>query len=275
MNRQGRRHRALLRTVASATVLGLAACSSAGEAVTTTGSLRGTAAATPGVRPPRAAVGDTLRATELAGRISGALRAAGTVRTRITTGGRTMTGQIDLRGATPAYRLTGGTGPDAVEIVYVDRVAYLGGARFAELAGGRRFLRVDPGGTSELSRMLAPLLQAMAQAVDPAAMLSALGSLEARATRVDGDATTWVTSLDADAQRRLTERLLGRPLPSQAVAQLRPATVEQTLDPDGRLLSARQVGGAEGATTQVDYSDYGAAVDIRAPAASDVAAAAV
>jgi hypothetical protein len=49
-------------------------------------------------------------------------------------------------------------------------------------------------------------------------------------------------------------------------------TFEQTLDGSGRLVTARQLGGAEGDTT-VTYSDYGTDVRIAAPAPGDVGTA--
>lgn len=229
-----------------------------------------TSAPTP--TPSRVAVGDSVTARELAARTAGALREAGTVRLTVATAGRTLAGEVDVRGTTPAYRIAGGSGPDAVEVRWVDGVGYLAGQQFRAVAGGRSYLRVRPGGTDRMSRLLAPLLTTLQRAAEPSALVAGFGTLRATVVKVEGARATWSMQVTAAQLRAATERLLGQPLPAQAVSRLKAMTFEQTLDGAGRLVTARQLGGAEGDTT-VTYSDYGAEVRIAAPTPGDVGTA--
>ena len=225
------------------------------------------------MRPRTAEVGDTVEAAALARLTGDALRRAGTARIAVTTGSRSFAGEVDVRGAPPAYRIAGGSGSDAVEVRYVQGVLYLGGPEFSALAGGRRFLRVDPDAPDMMSRLLRPLLTTLRQAADPSALMAAFGRLEAKVVRVDGDRATYSMRVGAAQLEKATEQLLGEPLPAQAVQRLRPVTFEQTVDRDGRILSATQSGGADGSSS-VRYSGYGSALEVTAPAAADVGTAA-
>jgi hypothetical protein len=218
------------------------------------------------------AVGDSVAARELAARTAAALREAGTVRLTVAASGRTLAGEVDVRGTSPAYRIAGGSGPEALEVRWVDGVGYLAGPQFRAVAGGRAYLRVRPGETDRMSRLLAPLLTTLQRAADPSALVSSLGTVRATVVRVDGGRATWSMKVTAAQLRDATEELLGQPLPAQAVSRLKPMTFEQTLDGSGRLVTARQLGGAEGDTT-VTYSDYGTDVRIAAPAPGDVGTA--
>ncbi len=265
------RSRGPLAGAALALVLGASACGFSADAGTATAGTSTTAAAVaPEVDQVR--VGDTVRAGELAGWTAAALRKEGTVRIEVTSGSRVLTGELDVRGGAPAYRIAGGSGADAVEVRWVGQACYLGGEPYRALTGGRRFLKVEPGGNDPMSRMLAPLLGTLRQAADPSALVARLGEVRATATAVDKDRVTWSLKVTAAQLEKATEALLGEPLPAQAVERLQPVTLEQTLDGDGRLLSTRQRGGGAGDTT-VRYSDYGARVDIQPPAAADVGTA--
>jgi hypothetical protein len=271
VTRRRRRSRSPLAGATLALVVGTSACGLGADASTPTES-RASAAPTQAPTAQEVRVGDSVPATELAGWTAAALREAGTVRLTVTSGGRTLTGAVDVRGASPSYRLTGGTGRNAVDLRWVDKVAYLGGEQFRPVAGGRDFLRVRLGGTDMMSRLTAPLLTTLERAADPSALISRFGGLRATAVAVVDGRATWSMKATAAQLRAATEQLLGEPLPAQAASRLRAVTFEQTLDGDGRLVTARQVGGAEGDCT-VAYSDYGAEVSISAPDAADVGTA--
>ena len=249
-------------SLAAIGALALTGCGSDDGPATTTES---SAAASESAKPT-AKVGDTLPAKELGERTEAAMKEAGTVKMTSTGNDSDLTGEMTYADGL-AYTLSGTSDGEPMELVYVDKVLYLGGDSFKEMTGGKRFIKIDPEGDDMMSQMMAPLLGVMEQAANPSSLLSNLDGVASTVVAVDGDQTTYETKLTADQLRKATEQMVGTELPAEAAAEIEAATVRQTVDAEGRLVKVVTTGGSDMTMT---YSDHGAPVDVSAPAASDV-----
>lgn len=258
-----------LTTLAAAAALALAGCGASGAGGTgTAASAPGAAATSSTTSAPAPRVGDVVPAKELSERTTAAIRKAGTVRISMGSGADALTGAMSYRNGL-AYRMSGTSGGETMEMIYVDKVFYMGGAGFAELTGGRKFVRIDPAGSDEMSRMMGPFLSQLERAANPSEVLSALDGLTAKVVKVEGDRTTYETSMTAGQLLQATEKMLGQKLPADSAKELKALTMRQVVDGQGRLVQVTTAGVGDDDIT-MSYSDYGAAVEISAPPANQV-----
>jgi hypothetical protein len=215
---------------------------------------------------PIGKVGDTMPATELAERTEAAMKKAGTAKMTTTGDGSDLTGELDYSDGL-AYRMSGTSDGEPMEMVYVDKILYMGGDSFAEMTGGKKFIKIDPEGEDLMSKMMGPLLGVLEQAANPSSMLAGLDGVDSTVVAVEGDKTTYETKMTAAQLKAATEKLVGGELPPEAAKDIKDSTMLQTVDGEGRLTKVEVTGGSG---TTVNYTDHGAPVSVEAPPASEV-----
>ncbi|TWD17192.1 hypothetical protein [Marihabitans asiaticum] len=253
------------RTIVSLVAVGalaLTGCSSEGSASTAAGSSSAAGESAQSV----ATIGDSLSAKELGERTAAAMKKAGTVTMRSTGEGSDLQGEMSTTDGL-AYELSGTSGGESLEMIYADDVLYLGGDSFTEMTGGKRFIKIDPEGEDMMSQMMAPLLGILERAANPAEFLSTLDDVDATVVEVEGDQTTYETTLTADQLRKATEAMVGAELPTEAAAEVQAATIRQTVDAQWRITKVVTAGNSDSTIT---YSDHGAPVDVSPPADSEI-----
>ncbi|WP_370893909.1 hypothetical protein [Janibacter sp. GXQ6167] len=212
-------------------------------------------------------VGDTISAKELGGKTSAAASKAVTANVKTTSGDAPVEGVVNF-GDTPSFKMEVDEQGNKIEMIYVDKVLYLGGDSLASSLNGKKFAKIDPNGTDPMSQMMAPMMQVLDLAAQPAQMLEAVDGLEAKVVAVDGDTVTYETAITAEQAKQIAEKLLGgSDLPNNA-ANAEAMTVTQVVGKDDLLQSVKTVSGQQ--TTEFAYSDWGSAPKISAPPASEV-----
>lgn len=251
--------------LAAVAALTLTACGSSSDTKTDSTAAAGSSQ-TSKADVPSAKVGDEVDAAELAKKTTDALKAAGTAKMSMDGGAQKMSGVLSYKDGV-SYKMTMNIEGEAMEMVYVDKVFYMGGAQFAKLTGGKKFIKIDPKGTDPMSKMMAPVLTVMEQAANPAEILSTLDGVKAKVIAVEGGTTTYETKMTAEQLKKATEKMFGSDIPADALKSVSDQTLQQTVDAQGRLTKVTTKG-TESST--ITYSDYGVPVDIKAPAASEV-----
>ncbi|MGL5853167.1 MAG: hypothetical protein ACRCZD_20495 [Phycicoccus sp.] len=222
-----------------------------------------------------AKVGDTVELVALAKDSVAAQQAKKTAHMTMTLSGAqegTIEADVDYGTTPPSMAMTMDVGGQAFDMLYVDEVLYLGGGVFAEATGGKKWVKVDPDGDDQLSTMMRPYLDQMSSSLSNPAEQYAVPGVRAKVKAVDGDRTTYTTTLTKtqleEALRKQAEKS-GAPVDAKATAQLPDQAVyEMTLGKDGIPVSATIDLGV--VDTKVVYSKWGEPVDLEAPPASEV-----
>ncbi len=83
-----------------------------------------------------------------------------------------------------------------MQIVYLDKVMYMGGDSFAEVTGGKKWIKIDPEGEDLMSKSMGPMLGQMESAIgNPADALKAYEGAKATVTKVEDGAVTYSVKL--------------------------------------------------------------------------------
>lgn len=273
--------RALATTVALALSLALGACGSGGSdgsgaagggsASSAAGGSDGSSAGEQAA--PEAQVGDVVAFADVATRSAAAAVAKKTVHITGTSPVGTLTGDIDYAAKAIAYSAAGGPQGEA-KTVFVDNVLYVGVPALKAAAGGKDWIKIDPGGTSPMAQAMKPLLEQVFTMLDnPMKGLQGLTDLKATVTAVDETGTTYELRLTAEQVKQMAETLLsGTPLGSAGVpgATYQPTTMAHTLDADGLPVKVVVSSGEGTPPMTLTYSGWGAPVAITAPPAEQV-----
>jgi hypothetical protein len=267
-------------------LLGLTACSGGGDepgsgssptASTTepAGSAGTTASGGAGSGSDAASVADIENAADLAKVMTTAMREAGTVKMKLvaTTGTGEIAGQGSMRvGEDPAMQLTAGTGGQTLKLRMVDGAVYLSPG---QKVMGKSWIKIDPKAGDAVSKTFAGLVSALQNTSDverSVAGFDKASSFESTGTAtIDGVKTHgYRVVLKEDALREAVGSQLGQTLG----AELDGATATYQIHVDDQGLPKRiatETALKSGTSKQtVDYSDWGAAVTIEAPPASQV-----
>ncbi|MGL4178426.1 MAG: hypothetical protein ACRCSN_20410 [Dermatophilaceae bacterium] len=220
-------------------------------------------------------VGDTVELVTLAKDSAAAQQAKKTAHLTMTLSGAqegTIDADVDYGTTPPAMSMTMDVQGQAFDMLYVDKVLYLGGAAFAEMSGGKKWIKVDPDGDDQLSMMMRPYLDQVSSSLSNPAEQYAVPGVRATVKEVDGDQTTYTMTLTkAQLEQALNKQAekTGAPVDKKTTAQLpAEAVYEMTLGKGGIPISATIDMGV--VDTEIVYSKWGEPVNLKVPAASDV-----
>ncbi len=261
--------RTILTALALSGALALGAC---GSTDTDTGTKAGSSQEAPAASSAK--VGDTVDLAELATKSSAAVKDKGTAFVAMELGADgVMEGGVDFSGASPKMSMTTKAEGETMQIVYLDKVMYMGGDSFADLTGGKKWIKIDPEGDDLMSKSMGPMLGQMESAIgNPAEALKAYEGAKATVTKVEEDATTYSV--------KLTKEQLAAGVKAQAAGI--PGVTEEALKqlPDGVTYEMKLSDGYLPMTVETDlgngekmtmiYARWGEPVDVKAPAASEV-----
>lgn len=261
--------RTIVTALALSGALALGACGSATND-TATGSKAGTSQEAPAAAVK---VGDTVDLAELATKSSAAVKDKGSAHMTMDLGAEGKAeADVDYSGASPKMAMKMTASGEKIELVYLDKVMYMGGESFAQMAGGKKWIKIDPNGKDSMSQMMGPMLGQMESSMaNPADQLKAFDGVKATVKSVDGDSTTYTV--------KLTKEQLAAAVKKQAAGL--PGVTEESLKqmPDGMTydmtfdkeqLPTQVAMDVSGQALKMVYSKWGQPVTIKAPAASEV-----
>lgn len=263
--------RTVLTVVALSGALFLGAC---GTETAPAGGATSSAGTSAEAAPTGAKVGDTVPLKDIAAKSSKAVEEKGTAHLTTTTKAAGATeADVDFTGSSPKMSMTMTQEGETVEMVYVDKVMYMGGDSFTEMTGGKRWIKIDPKGEDMMSKAMGPLLSQMESSMgNPAEQLEAYGDARAKVTKVDGGVTTYEITLSkkqlAAALEKQTEALPG--ISEKALEQIPAEGLTYTMSIDENALPVTFSMDIAGEQLEMTYSKWGEPVDIKAPAASEV-----
>ena len=261
--------RTILSALALSGALALGAC---GSTTAGTGASTGTSAEAPAAASAK--VGDTVDLAELAARSSAAVKDKGTAHMTMDMGTEgTMEADVDYGGEGPRMAMTMTTSGETLQMVYVDKVMYMGGASMAEMTGGKTWIKIDPAGDDMMSKMMGPVLTQMESAMgNPAEQLTVYKGAEATVKSVEGGVRTYTVTLTKEqltaAMSAQKEALPG--LDEEGLKQIPEKGVTYDLSLDADDLPVAMSMDVSGQALTMTYSKWGEPVDVAAPAASDV-----
>lgn len=264
--------RTVLIVAALSSALVLGACGSATSP--TAAPAKSSAAASAEAAPTDAKVGDTVPLKDIAAKSSKAVEEKGTAHLTTTTKDAGATeADVDFTGSSPTMKMTMTEQGDTVDMVYVDKVMYMGGDSFTEMTGGKRWIKIDPKGEDMMSKAMGPLLSQMESSMgNPAEQLEAYGDAQAKVTKVEGGVTTYEITLSkaqlAAAVKKQTEALPG--ITEKALEKIPAEGLTYTMSIDADALPVTFSMDLAGEQLEMSYSKWGQKVDIEAPAASEV-----
>jgi hypothetical protein len=254
--------------VTGALVLALTAC---GTGADTASDSRDSGAEPSQTSSPRAegldltslSEGDTVPASDLADLSSAAVHEAGTVKVTIggASAGEELTGAADFGRKPAAIRFGGSIQGQDLSVVLVDKVLYIK----APGAGAKPWVKIDPDGSDQMSRMVATMLEPLNRQTDPTWMMSMSGDAKLTVTTADGDGVTFEQQLTKKQINDMATEMYGGQFEGQAQGDM---TVTTTVDGDGRPV--RIVVSTPAGEQTMRYSEWGSDVDISAPPKDEV-----
>lgn len=263
--------RTILTALALSGALALGACGSTDAG---TGSAAGTSQEAPAAASAK--VGDTVDLAELATKSSAAVKDKGTAHMSMKTAGQgagTIEADADYSGDTPKMTMTVTADDGAFEMVYIDKVMYMGADDFKEMTGGKKWLKIDPQGDDAMSKMMGPMLSQMETTVaNPAEQLKQFEGAKAEVTKVENGVTTYkVTLTKQQLSDMVKKQAAGLPGVTEEALKQMPegVTYDMSVDAEGLPTTvAMDMGGDNNIT--ITYSKWGEPVEVKAPAASEV-----
>ena len=248
---------------ASALALSTAACGSSDAGSGSSGSASSSSSASAAAASVKQ--GDTVTMAELGQRMQAAMKSKGTAKVSMNAGSTlTMTGAMKVTEPI-GYTMSMEAAGRKMDMIYVDKVMYLGGDAFASMLNGKKFVKIDPDGTDALSKQMAPTLKQMETATDPSKMYQGMTDVKMTADKVEGDDVTYSAKLTEDQVKTYVAKQ-GQSIPSGT--DIGDLTITMTLTKDNLPKAmTTEVGGQK---INMTYSDWGTKVDISAPPASEV-----
>lgn len=264
------------RTIVSALALSgalvLGACGSA-----TNDTAAGTKAAATSEAPAAATakVGDTVDLAELATKSTDAVKAKGTAHMSMKTAGQgagTIEADADYSGTSPKMTMTVSESGEDFQMVYIDKVMYMGGDSFTELTGGKKWIKIDPKGDDAMSQMMGPMLSQMETTVaNPAEQLKQFAGAKAKVTKVENGVTTYqITLTKAQLSEMVKKQTAGLPGVTEEALKQMPNGVTYDMSVDAEGLPTTVAMDMGGEKISITYSKWGEPVSVKAPAASEV-----
>lgn len=235
--------------------LALTGCGSDGGAQ---GAAAGQSQAADGLDLGSLSTGDTVRGGDLAALSSAAVQDAKTVRVTMAgaSSGGTLKGAADFSTQPASITFAGNVQGEDLTVLLVDGILYIK----TPAAGAKPWIKIDPNGDSQMSQMVATMLEPLSKQSDPTWLMSATGDAELTVTATDGDTVSFEQKLTEKEMSDLGSRLYGSGFTGQASGDM---TVTTTVDNLGR--PTKIVVSTSSGDQTMQYSDWGAKLDISAP----------
>ena len=219
-------------------------------------------------------VGDEVPLADIAKASAAAVEEKGTAHLTMSASGSGETeADLDLSGSSPTMSMTISEQGETIEMVYVDKVMYMGGDSFAEMTGGKRWIKIDPEGDDMMSQMVGPLLGQIESSMgNPAEQLEAYADATATVKAIEDGVTTYEVTLTkkqlAAVLKKQPEALPG--VTEQALKDIPAEGITYTMSLDADSLPVTLAMDLAGESVELTYSDWGKDVAIEAPKASEV-----
>ncbi len=256
--------------IAAAAALALSGCGSATDTTTgTSKSASQTTSQTP--TPTTAAAGETVDFQSIAAESAAAVKAKKTAHMTMSMGKEgTLQADVDYAGTSPRMKMTLQAEGDTMQMIYIDQVMYMGGPMFAQMTGGKKWIKIDPKGTDPMSKSMGPMLgQIESSLANPIESIAALKDVKATVKSSDGSATTYTITL-TKAQIEAMAKAQGAPGVSGDALSGLPASMAYDYTIDADKLPQKMSMTLSGESMDMTFTKWGEPVDVSAPAASEV-----
>ncbi len=261
--------RTIITALALSGALALGACGSTDSG---TGTTAGTSQEAPAAASAK--VGDTVDLADIATKSAAAVKEKGTAYVAMELGpDGVMEGGVDFSGASPKMSMTTESEGQTMQVVYLDKVMYMGGDSFKEVTGGKKWIKISADGDDLMSKTMGPMLGQMESAVgNPAEALKAYKGAKATVTKVQDGVTTYSVKLTKE-QLAAGVKAQGAGIPGlteKALEQLPDGVTYELALGDDLLPRSVQTDLGNGEKMTMMYARWGEPVDVKAPAASEV-----
>lgn len=261
-----------LATLALIGAIGVTGCGSSTSGTSSSGATSTSAA-------PKAAaakVGDTVDLADLSAQFGAAAKSAKTSHaTGVMTDGSTLEGDIDY--AAGDFSLVMKIDAEqSVTMVKKGATFYMGG--LPEMPTGKKWIKIEAGADDPFSQMMAPMLEQMGDVTNPT-MMATLKGVNAKVISVEGDLTTYESSLTAAQVKEISDEAISKMIPSGSPTPTPsssttpgPMTMTQTIDGKGLITKTvtKTTEGGKDSTMTMTYTKWGEAITIATPSAAEV-----
>lgn len=265
--------RTVLSVLALSGALVLGACgSSTNETSSGSGSAASSSAAQE-TQAPTAKVGDTVELKTLAEQSAAAVQAKKTAHMSMTTGSEgTIEADLDYSGSSPKMAMDMSESGESFKVVYIDKVMYMGGDTFKEMAGGKPWIKIDPSADDAMSKMMGPMLSQMESAMaNPTEQLKDVEGVTGTVTKVENGVTTYEVKLSKEQLAEMVKKqATSMPGVTDEALKQMPDGVSYEMSFDAEGLPQTVTTDLAGQKLVMKYSKWGEPVTVEAPPASEV-----
>ncbi|WP_030526803.1 hypothetical protein LG324_17635 [Phycicoccus jejuensis] len=265
--------RTVLSVLALSGALVLGACgSSTNETSSGSGSAASSSAAQE-TQAPTAKVGDTVELKTLAEQSAAAVQAKKTAHMSMTTGSEgTIEADLDYSGSSPKMAMDMSESGESFKVVYIDKVMYMGGDTFKEMAGGKPWIKIDPSADDAMSKMMGPMLSQMESAMaNPTEQLKDVEGVTGTVTKVENGVTTYEVKLSKEQLAEMVKKqATSMPGVTEEALKQMPDGVSYEMSFDAEGLPQTVTTDLAGQKLVMKYSKWGEPVTVEAPPASEV-----
>lgn len=265
--------RTVLSVLALSGALVLGAC---GSSTTETSAGSGSSASSSAVqesKAPTAKVGDTVELKTLAEQSAAAVQAKKTAHMSMTTGSEgTIEADLDYSGSSPKMAMDMSESGQSFKVVYIDKVMYMGGDTFKEMAGGKPWIKIDPSADDAMSKMMGPMLSQMESAMaNPTEQLKDVEGVKGTVTKVEDGVTTYEVKLSKEQLAEMVKKqAASMPGVTEEALKQMPDGVSYEMSFDAEGLPQTVTTDLAGQKLVMTYSKWGEPVTVEAPPASEV-----
>lgn len=256
-----------LAAVAAAATLALTGCGTATDAGSTaTGSQSSTTTPT-----QTATSGQSVDFAAIATESAAAVKAKKSAHMTMDLGSEgTMDADVDYASTPQSMKMSMKLSDQTMELIYVDKIMYMGGDTFAQLTNGKKWIKIDPTGTDPMSKQMGPMLsQIQSSMANPVEALATLKGVKATVKSSDATSTTYTVTL-TKAQLAEMAKKQGAPGVSADDLGSLPAQISYEYTIGADKLPQKMTMDLSGQTMEMSFSKWGEPVSIAAPPASEV-----
>jgi hypothetical protein len=259
-----------LAAVAAAAALALTGCGSGTDTATSTTASQ-TSTTTTASPTETATSGESVDFAAVAAESAAAVKAKKSAHMTMSMGSEgTIDADVDYASTPQSMKMSMKLSDQTMELVYVDRIMYMGGDMFAQLSNGKKWIKIDPKGTDPMSKQMGPMLsQIETSMANPVEALAALKDVKATVKSSDSSSTTYTVTL---TKAQLTEMAKKQGAPGVSSGDLGSLPAEITYDYTigAYKLPQKMSMTLGGQAMDMVFSKWGESVSISAPPASEV-----
>lgn len=255
-----------LAAVAAAATIVLAGCGSDTDTATNTSSSTSQSSTTSA--PQTAKAGESVDFAAVATESAAAVKDKKSAHMTMNLGSQgSVEADVDYASTPQSMKMTMDMSGQSMDMIYIDKVMYMGGDMFAQLTGGKKWIKIDPNGTDALSKQMAPMLKQIETSMaNPVEAISALKDVKATVKSTDSSSTTYAVTL---TKAQLEEMAKAQGTSTEDLSSL-PATVTYDYTIGSDKLPQKMTMEVSGQKIDMTFSKWGEPVTIEAPAASEV-----